>query len=145
MELMKFKKISNLNEVKFLNRKILLIFTLVISLSSAKIAMANENHQNQYYLASSGQGTNHSHDINSGSDMKGMDMSGNQSMKDSNQGDNMSGMDMEKDGQSHDPVQEQAPNVKVLGTYGVINLLLIVIGVWNKWFRRKDGLHVASK
>lgn len=103
--------------------------------------MGNENHQNQDNLTSSSQDTNNSHDMNSGGDMKGMDMSGNQDMKGSNQG----GMDMEKDGQSPDPVKEQAPNVKVLGTYGVINLLFIVIGVWNKWFRRKDGPHVTSK
>jgi hypothetical protein len=38
----------------------------------------------------------------------------------------------------HGPVVETPPNYKVLGTYGAINLSFIMIGVWNKWFRRKE-------
>lgn len=111
-----------------MNWRILLIFTLVISLFSAKIAMAcesDQNHQHQDNLSSSSLHMNDSHNMNSGS--------------------NMEGMDMGKNAQSDGAGKEQAPNIKVLGTYGVINLLFIVIGVWNKWFRRKDGFHVASK
>lgn len=37
----------------------------------------------------------------------------------------------------HGPVVETPPNYKVLGTYGAVNLSFILIGVWNKWFRRK--------
>lgn len=39
---------------------------------------------------------------------------------------------------SHGPVIETPPNYKVLGTYGAINLSFILIGIWNKWFRRKE-------
>lgn len=38
----------------------------------------------------------------------------------------------------HGPIVETPPNYKVLGTYGAINLSFILIGVWNKWFRRKE-------
>lgn len=37
----------------------------------------------------------------------------------------------------HGPVVETPPNYKVLGAYGTVNLSFILIGVWNKWFRRK--------
>lgn len=37
----------------------------------------------------------------------------------------------------HGPVVETPPNYKVLGTYGALNFSFILIGVWNKWFRRK--------
>nr|WP_263324867.1 hypothetical protein [Neobacillus sp. Marseille-Q6967] len=37
----------------------------------------------------------------------------------------------------HGPVVETPPNYKVLGTYGAVNFSFILIGVWNKWFRRK--------
>lgn len=46
---------------------------------------------------------------------------------------------------SHEPVREKPANLKVLGTYGAVNLSFIVFGVWNKWFRRKDGSNVNSK
>jgi hypothetical protein len=39
----------------------------------------------------------------------------------------------------HGPVVETPPNYKVLGTYGAVNLSFIMIGVWNKWFRRKGN------
>ncbi|WP_445492036.1 hypothetical protein [Niallia sp. 03133] len=37
----------------------------------------------------------------------------------------------------HGPVVEAPPNYKVLGAYGAVNLSFILIGIWNKWFRRK--------
>jgi hypothetical protein len=40
-------------------------------------------------------------------------------------------------GDHHGPVVETPPNYKVLGSYGAANLSFILIGVWNKWFRRK--------
>jgi hypothetical protein len=40
-------------------------------------------------------------------------------------------------GDHHGPVVETLPNYKVLGSYGAVNLSFILIGVWNKWFRRK--------
>jgi hypothetical protein len=109
--------------VKFLNWRILIIISLVISLTGAKVALANGDHQNQ------GNTTSSSHD------MKNMDMSGkdkNMDMSGSNQGNDMEGMDM-----GHEPVKDTPANVKVLGTYGAVNLLFVLIGIWNTWFRRK--------
>lgn len=48
-----------------------------------------------------------------------------------------SGHDEEGGGHGHGPVVEAPPNFKVLGTYGAVNAAFILIGVWNKWFRRK--------
>lgn len=42
-------------------------------------------------------------------------------------------------GDHHGPVVETPPNYKVLGSYGAVNLSFILIGVWNKWFRRKGN------
>lgn len=39
----------------------------------------------------------------------------------------------------HGPVVETPPNYKVLGTFGAVNLSFILMGVWNKWFRRKEN------
>lgn len=33
---------------------------------------------------------------------------------------------------------EKPENMKVLGTFGAINLSFILIGIWNKWFKRKE-------
>ncbi|MDP4106425.1 MAG: hypothetical protein Q8935_15930 [Bacillota bacterium] len=76
-------------------------------------------------------------------DMSNMDMSGkdkNMDMSGSNQDDNMAGMDM-----GDKPIKETPPNAKVLGTYGAVNAAFIMIGVWNKWFRRKDDTDGNSK
>ena len=35
------------------------------------------------------------------------------------------------------PVVETPPNYWVLGTFGAINAGFLLIGVWNKWFRRR--------
>lgn len=43
----------------------------------------------------------------------------------------------EHEGGHHRPVVETPPNYNVLGTYGGVNLAFILVGVWNKWFRRK--------
>lgn len=34
-------------------------------------------------------------------------------------------------------VVETPPNYRVLGTFGAINAFFLLIGAWNKWFRRK--------
>lgn len=80
----------------------------------------------------------------SGNTMAGMDMSGkdkNMDMSSSKKGNSMAGMDM---GESK-RVTEKPANLKVLGSFGAVNLSFIVIGVWNKWFRRKDGTDGNSK
>jgi hypothetical protein len=46
----------------------------------------------------------------------------------------------ETDDGHHGPVVEAPPNYKVLGSFGVVNLSFILIGVWNKWFRRKGNI-----
>jgi hypothetical protein len=124
-----------------LNWRILLILTLIISLSSAKIALANGEHQNHDQPISNSQEVKNNHDIDSGSDMEEMDMSGkdkNMDMSGSKEGDSMEGMDMEEGGHGHKAVKEKPANQKVLGAFGAVNLSFIVIGVWSKWFRRKD-------
>lgn len=79
----------------------------------------------------------------SGNSMEGMDMSGkdkNMDMSGTKKDDNMAGMDM-----GEGPIKETPPNAKILGTYGAVNASFILIGIWNKWFRRKDGSNVYSK
>lgn len=80
--------------------------------------------------------------------MEGMDMTGkdkNMDMSGSKESNSMEGMDMEGSSHTHEPVAEQPANLKVLGSFGAVNLSFIVIGVWNKWFRRKDGSDGNSK
>ena len=75
-------------------------------------------------------------------DMSNMDMGGKDKNTDTSGSnmDNMPGMDM-----GDKPIKEIPPNAKVLGTYGAVNAAFIMIGVWNKWFRRKDGTDGNSK
>jgi hypothetical protein len=87
-------------------------------------------------------------DHGKGSDMEGMDHGSGNDMEgmDHGSGSDMEGMDMEGDsgGEAHDhhaAVVETPPNYKVLGTYGAVNLLFILIGIWNKWFRRKGDVN----
>ena len=86
---------------------------------------------------------------NSDSSMEGMDMSGKDKNMDMSNMD-MNGKDKNMDmsgthshnsmpGMEEKPLKETLPNAKVLGTYGAVNAAFIIIGVWNKWFRRKDG------
>jgi hypothetical protein len=46
----------------------------------------------------------------------------------------------EESGGHHGPVVETPPNYKILGTYGAVNLSFILIGIWNKWFRRRGDI-----
>lgn len=85
-----------------------------------------------------------------GNSMQGMDMSGkdknmdmsgkdkNMDMGSTNQQKDMQGMNMAGDSHSSAAVKEKPANLKILGTYGAVNLSFIVIGIWNKWFRRED-------
>ncbi|MDR6998773.1 hypothetical protein [Neobacillus niacini] len=126
--------------------KWLLMIMLVIVFSGGRMAMAHEGDQ-KMPSTSSLNGNEHSEtnmegmDMSGdhgsdGHDMEGMDMSGDHSTD---------GHDMEGSGHSHGPVIEKPANLKVLGTYGAVNLSFIVIGIWNKWFRRKDGSNGNSK
>lgn len=40
----------------------------------------------------------------------------------------------------HENVVETPPNVPVLATFGAINAAFIMLGIWNKWFRKKEVL-----
>ena len=87
-------------------------------------------------------------DHDSGTDMEGMNHDSGTNMEGMNNdsGTDMEGMDMEEGSgaEAHDhhaAVVEVPPNYKVLGSYGAVNLLFILIGVWNKWFRRKGDLN----
>ena len=105
--------------------KWLIMIIIVVVFSGGRVAMAEEGHQHSKSQSSSEH------------NMDGMDMSGDQSKASQ---DDMEGMDM-----GHEPVVEKPANVKVLGTYGAVNLSFILIGVWNKWFRRKGDLNGNSK
>lgn len=118
-----------------LRLKLILITSLVLALSGGGMALANEGDQKPptvKYLADGG---------HANQNMDGMDMSG----KDKNM--DMSGSDSHEamPGMEEKPLKEAPPNAKVLGTYGAVNAAFIIIGVWNKWFRRKEDLNVNSK
>jgi hypothetical protein len=121
--------------VNVLKVKLLLMIFLMIVFSSGRMAMAHGDDQKMQSTSSlNGNGQ-------SGNTMEGMDMSGkdkNMDMSGSKEGDSMEGMDMEEGGHGHEAVKEKPANQKVLGAFGAVNLSFIVIGVWSKWFRRKD-------
>ncbi|ULT58763.1 hypothetical protein L1999_09640 [Neobacillus drentensis] len=132
--------------------KWLLMIILVVVFSGGRIALADGDHGKAPSTANLN-GQEH--------DMEGMDMSGGSNtestssdhktseghdMEGMTEGEDMEGMNMEGSrGHSHEPVKEEPANLKVLGTFGAVNLSFIVIGIWNKWFRRKDGSNGNSK
>ncbi|MEH7095012.1 hypothetical protein [Neobacillus vireti] len=123
-----------------------LIIVLIIVFSGGRMAMADGDHSKVPATSSlNGQSEQNKMD---NQDMESMDHNSGDGheMEGMTGGDNMQGMDMEgSEGHSHEPVKEEPANLKVLGTYGAVNLSFIIIGVWNKWFRRKDGSDVHSK
>jgi hypothetical protein len=137
--------------VNVLKVKVLLMAFLIFALSGGGMAMAQgvgQKTQSSIIVATGDQ---------SGQNMDGMDMSGkdkNMDMSsskkvDSSQGMDMNGkdknMDMSGSKKDDNMLKETPPNAKVLGTYGTVNAAFIIIGVWNKWFRRKDGSDGNSK
>ncbi|MEH7118032.1 hypothetical protein V7128_11505 [Neobacillus vireti] len=137
--------------------KWLFLIILLVVFSGGRIALADGDHSKVPSTSNlNGQSKNN---------MKGMDMSGGNhsethgkgsisehsssdghDMEEMTEGEDMEGMDMEgSGGHSHEPVKEEPANLKVLGTFGAVNLSFIIIGVWNKWFRRKDGSSGNSK
>jgi hypothetical protein len=155
---MNIRCIINFLEVEKLKKLYLLIFTLVFIFSFDVRALADEGHshtpnlkQATENLKNSGsksqdassegddmEGMNH----DSGTDMEGMNHDSGTDMEGMNHD---SGTDMEgSGGETHDHhavVVEVPPNYKVLGTFGAVNLSFILIGVWNKWVRRKGDLN----
>lgn len=39
----------------------------------------------------------------------------------------------------HEDVVETPPNLPVLGTFAAINGAFLLVGIWNKWIRKKGG------
>lgn len=112
--------------------KFLLVIAIILVLSGGKMAMADGDHSHKAPSTSELNGGEHSGHSMDGMDMEGMDMSGDDH--------DMEGMEMEESSHSHGPVVETPANVKVLGTFGAVNLAFILIGIWNKWFRRKGEI-----
>jgi hypothetical protein len=143
--------------------KFLFLIALILILSGGRLAMAHEGDKQKVPSTSGLHGSEHSgqgmdemdmsgdgHDMDGmdmsgdGHDMEGMDMSGDSHDMDgmdmSGDSHDMEGMDMGGSGHSHGPVVETPPNVKVLGTFGAVNLAFILVGIWNKWFRRRGEI-----
>jgi hypothetical protein len=131
--------IINFLEVEKLKKLFLFIFTLAFIFSFDIRALADEGHSNDPNVKQAVEnlenGSTDGHDAVSGEDDATMNH---------DSGSEMEGMDMEAESggeDHHAAVVEAPPNYKVLGTFGAVNLLFIIIGVWNKWFRRKGDLN----
>lgn len=113
-----------------LKRIFLILFAVAFVLSFDLRAFADEGHSHDAKM---------DHETMNHDEMKmdheGMDM-------EHSSGSDMEGMDMDGGNQDHHgQVVESPPNYKVLGTYGAVNLLFILIGIWNKWFKRKGDVN----
>jgi hypothetical protein len=116
--------------VESLKRIFLFLFAVAFVLSFDLRAFADEGHSHDAKM---------DHETMNKDEMKmnheGMDM-------EHSSGSDMEGMDMDGGNQNHHgQVVESPPNYKVLGTYGAVNLLFILIGIWNKWFKRKGDVN----
>jgi hypothetical protein len=117
--------------VNNLKGKILLVLLFVLIFSGGRIGYAHEGDMKVPSTSGLNGGEHSGHSMD-GMDMEGMDMSGD--------GHDMEGMDMEGSSHSHGPIVETPANVKVLGTFGAVNLAFILVGIWNKWLRREDEI-----
>jgi len=153
--------------------RMLIVFVLVIGLSGPRFAWAHGNdhkapdtsHLGKHEMNVTvmddkdmdGMDMSDGHSMD-GMDMGDMDMSGKdetahkhqstkseQTHKDS--GGDMEGMDMGGGGHEHGDgkVVETPPNGVVLGAFGLINLVFVIVGVWNKFLKRKGVKDGASK
>lgn len=55
------------------------------------------------------------------------------------------GTNLEENGHSEQILNEKPPNKLVLGVFGLINLIFLLIGVWNKWLKRKKVEYVDTR
>lgn len=118
----------------------LFIFALAFILSFDVRVFADEGHSHTHNLKQATENMKRETSVDdhatmnhdSRTDMEGMNH---------DSGTDMEGMNMEGNGGAahdhHGPVVESPQNNKVLGTFGAVNLSFVLIGVWNKWFRRK--------
>lgn len=154
-----------------MKRSFIVGLALILVLAGGSLVLADEGHKKEHVPSTSNlKGNEHSEhnmegmdmnksdhdmkdmDMGDSHDMKDMDMSDSHNMKDMDMSghkdnkDDMEGMDMEgESSHSHGPVKEKPANIKVLGTFGAVNLSFIVFGVWHKWFRRKERFNGNSK
>ena len=139
------KGINNFSEVAKLKKAFLFLLSLAFIFSFDVRALADGDHSKNIKQATENFKNGSSNDQ---TEMEGMNHDSSTEMEgmDHDSGTDMEGMDMEEGsgGAAHDhhaAVVEVPPNYKVLGTYGAVNLLFILIGVWNKWFKRKGDLN----
>jgi hypothetical protein len=125
--------------VAWLARIIVFLFAIGIILSNSHLAFADGGMENgkknvSEVKNSTQKESNSGHseskkqmDSSKGeSDEMEMEMGGSNKSSDTGSGHEESG-----------PKVDAPPNYKVLGTYGAVNLSFILIGIWNKWIRRK--------
>lgn len=96
--------------------------------------------ENDTHEGSENDESNHQEDANSHNDSGANEESEGQtdnSGHGDSEGHDDSGAHDESEGHGEAAVQEPGPDYKVLGAFGAVNFTFIIIGIWNKWFRRK--------
>jgi hypothetical protein len=144
----------NLVEVETLRKLALSFFALAIIFAINITAFADEGHSHDSNIKRAAE--KFKNGLNTNQEDEGGDHAGHSNQTDENHDSTSSSSHTEEghgtsddhSGQEeggheseghHGPVVETPPNYKVLGTYGAVNLSFILIGVWNKWFRRKEN------
>lgn len=144
----------NLSEVETLKKLVLSFFALAIIFAIHITAFADEGHSHDSNIKRAAE--KFKNGSNTNQEDEGGDHAGHSNQTDENHDSTSSSSHTEEghgtsddhSGQEeggheseghHGPVVETPPNYKVLGTYGAVNLSFILIGVWNKWFRRKEN------
>ncbi len=132
-------------------RKIVTAMAVVSLFTFSATAMAEEEHpaSSSVQEGHTEQKPSESHGGFTGhGEMPGMTPENHQNMPSDHTKDIMSDMSPEEhqnmpsepssEGHGGGPVVETPPNYKALGAFGAINAGFILIGIWNKWFRRKE-------
>lgn len=81
------------------------------------------------------EGSGHDDGVSHDEGVSGHDDSGSHEEEGSSHSDD--GEHGESGGHSEEVIVEPGPDYKVLGAFGTVNLAFLIIGIWNKWFRRK--------
>ncbi len=129
------KYFKSKKEVAWLARIIVFLFAIGIILSNSHLAFAEMKMENGKKVSEVSNSTKKESNSSHSESKKQVDSQKGESDE----------MDMEMEmGDSHKSgdtknghEDDGSPNYKVLGTYGAVNLSFILIGVWNKWIRRK--------
>ncbi len=119
--------------------KMVASLTAAFLLTFSSGVLAEENHPHNH-----GNGHNITVDTTSSHEMPGMTSEQHQNMQ--SEGGLHSGAHEitanEGHGEGHEmgeEIVETPPNWGVLSTFGAINLAFILIGIWNKWFKKKEA------